>query len=146
MTFNAQLDELVGALRTTRARLLAPLDHHRLLLPSDAEVFVEDVLLYVMDEWAADLREQGHVLQEDTSWTMGGSDFPRYILRMAGGNTALLHFSGEYPESMFLTISKGFRDPNQFSDTKQVTCTLPITNDPNVLLLSILEALRNVSI
>ena len=24
-------------------------------------------------------------------------------------------------------MSKGFRDPNQFSDTKQVTCTLPVT-------------------
>ena len=146
MTFTAQIDDLTTALRRTRSRLLAPLDLNQQQLPRDPEVFVEDVLLYVMDEWAQDLREQGHVLEEDHGWKDGRNHYPRYVLRMAGGNVAQLHFTGEYPRALYLSISKGFRNGNQFSDARQVQLELPLTTDPNVVLLSLLEGLRNVTV
>ncbi len=146
MTFTAQIDDLTTALRRTSSRLLAPLDFSQQQLPRDPEVFVEDVLLYVMDEWSQDLREQGHVLEEDTAWKDGESHYPRYLLRMTGGGVSQLHFTGTYPEALFLSISKGFRNGNQFSDARQVQIQLPITLDPNVLLMSLLQGLRSVTV
>lgn len=146
MTFSAQIDGLTTALRHTRSRLLAPLDLSQQQLPRDHEIFVEDVLQYVMDEWGQDLREQGHVLEEDLSWRRAGSHYPRYVLRMAGGSLVQLHFTGEYPASLYLTISKGFRDGNQFSDARQVRLDLPISMDPNVMLLSLVNAMKDLSV
>jgi len=146
MTFTAQIDDLTTALRTTRSRLLAPLDLGPQALPRDAEIFVEDVLLYVMDELSNDLREQGHVLEEDPAWKDPVSHYPRFVLRLAGGGTCQLHFTGEYPRELFLTISKGFRNGQQFSDARMVHFELPITMDPNVLLMTLLERLRNVRV
>lgn len=146
MTFNAQIDDLTTALRHTRSRLLAPIDLQQHQLPRDPQMFVEDVLYYVMDEWATDLREQGHVLEEDTKWNDGTNHYPRYVLRLAGGTLAQLHFTGEYPRALYLSISKGFRDGNQFSDARQVQFELPITTDPNKLLLSLLNSLKDVTI
>ena len=107
---------------------------------------MEDVLLYVMDEWAQDLREQGHVLEEDGTRRSDLGQYPSYVLRMAGGGLCLLRFSGEYPRDLRLAISKGFRNGQQFSEARQVEFELPITNDPNVLLISLLEHLRNVTV
>lgn len=146
MTFTAQLDELAIALRRTRSRLLAPLDFRQQQLPRDPEIFVEDVLHYVMDEWGADLRQLGHVLEEDTGWNDVKSHYPRYTVRIVGGGSAQLHFTGEYPKALYLSISKGFRAPNQFSDARQATFELPLTTDPNVLLISLLEGLRNANV
>lgn len=146
MTFNAQIDHLTTSLRTTRSRLLAPLDRSQFQLPRDPEIFVEDVLSYVMDEWAQDMREQGHVLEEDATWVSAGANYPRYVLHMAGGNSCQLHFTGEYPQALYLSISKGFRNGHQFSDARQVQFELPISMDPNVLLMSLLEQLRNVTV
>ncbi|MBP6312462.1 MAG: hypothetical protein KA408_09360 [Flavobacteriales bacterium] len=146
MTFTAQINTLVDALRNTRSRLLAPLDFSQQQLPRDPEIFVEDVLLYVMDEWAADLRQLGHVLEEDKSWNDKESHYPRYLLRMAGGNVSQLHFTGIYPEALHLTVSKGFRNSTQFSDAKLATMELPITNDPNVLLISLYDGLKGVTV
>ena len=146
MTFTAQIDDLTTALRSTRSRLLAPLDFSQQQLPRDPEIFVEDVLLYVMDEWAQDLRAQGHVLEEDTDWNGSNGHYPRYVLRLAGGGTCQLHFTGEYPRNLYLSISKGFRNGQQFSDARMVQFELPISTDPNVLLISLLENLRNVTV
>jgi hypothetical protein len=146
MTFTAQLDELVTALRHTRSRLLAPLDFSQHQLPRDPAIFVEDVLQYVMDEWGADLRRIGHVLEEDTSWNDTRNHYPRYTLRIVGGGTAQLHFTGEYPRALHLTISKGFRAANQFSDARQLKLDLPITTDPNVLLISLLNGLKDAAV
>lgn len=146
MTFTAQVDQMVTALRHTRSRLLAPLDLGQHQLPRDPSIFVEDVLYYVMDEWSNDLRSQGHVLEEDTSWSDERSSYPRYVLRLAGGGSAQLHFTGSYPEALFLTVSKGFRSANQFSDARQVQVELPLTMDPNVLMMSLHESLRNATV
>jgi hypothetical protein len=147
MTFSAQIDDLTTALRHTRTRLLAPVDPFQQQLPRDPAIFVEDTLYYVMDHWAADLREQGSVLEEDTEWTGDGrSHYPRYVLRMAGGNLVQLHFTGEYPRSLFLNISKGFRNGQQFSDARHVQIELPITTDANALLASLLDGLKGVSV
>jgi len=142
MTFTAQIDDLATALKQTRARLLAPIGLFQEQLPRDPEIFVEDVLLYVMDEWASDLRAQGHVLEEDTAWTRNNEHYPRFVLRLAGGSMAQLHFTGEYPRALYLSISKGFRNGNQFSDARQVQFELPITMDPNKLLVSLLDGLK----
>lgn len=109
-------------------------------------MFVEDVLGYVMDEWGNDLRSQGHVLEEDTKWNDRNSHYPRYVVRLGGGGSAQLHFTGNYPEALFLTISKGFRAENQFSDARQVQMELPLTMDPNVLMMSMHESLRNATV
>ena len=146
MTFNAQIEDLTTALRHTRSRLLAPIDLQQQQLPRDPEVFVEDTLLYVMDHWAQDLREQGNVLEEDTAWKDDASHYPRYLLRMAGGSLVQLHFTGEYPAALFLSISKGFRNGSQFSDARHVQLELPITTDPNRLLASLLDGLKGVSV
>lgn len=141
MTFTAQLDDLTTALKQTRSRLLAPIGQSFEQLPRDPDIFVEDVLLYVMDEWSNDLKEQGHVLEEDTSWARAGEAYPSFLLHLAGGSVARLHFSGEYPRGIFLTISKGFRNGQQFSDARQVQFELPLTMDPNKLLVSLLDGL-----
>jgi hypothetical protein len=146
MTFTAQIDDITTALKHTRSRLLAPLDLTQQQLPRDPEIFVEDVLCYVMDEWSRDLRDQGHVLEEDTTWNDGLNRYPSYVLRMAGGNMVRLHFTGEYPRSLFLSISKGFRNGNQFSDARQMSVELPITMDPNTLLHTLLEHLRTTTV
>lgn len=143
MTFTAQLDEMLVALRQTQARLLAPMDHQQLLLPEDPEIFAEDVLGYVMDEWADDLRKEGHVLEEVTSWKDPVSQYPRYELRLRGGATADLLFSGVYPKSLHLHISKAVPGSLQFSDAHSVEVPLVVTNDPNVLLYSITGGLRD---
>ncbi len=145
MTFNAQIEDLTSALRDTRARLLAPIDLQRHQLPRDPEIFVEDTLQYVMDEWSRDLRANGHVLEEDTQWKDGVNHYPRYLLRMAGGDLAQVHFTGEYPRALYLSISKGFRNGQQFSDARMVQFELPITTDANKLLLSILGGLKELT-
>jgi hypothetical protein len=142
MTFTAQLDDLATALRSTRARLLAPLDLRQHQLPRDPEIFVDDVLHFVMDQWSEDLRAQGHVLEHDTSWKDLVNHYPLYMLRMAGGDMLRLHFTGEYPRVLYVSISKGFRNSEQFSDARQVLVELPITTDPNVLLYSLLDGLK----
>jgi hypothetical protein len=142
MTFTAQIDDLATALKQTRSRLLAPIEHFQEQLPRDPEIFVEDVLLYMMDEWASDLRAQGHVLEEDNAWVRNGEHYPRFLLHLAGGSVAQLHFTGEYPRALYLTISKGFRNGQQFSDARQLHFELPISMDPNKLLVSLLEGLK----
>lgn len=141
MNFNAQVDEMVTALRHTHARLLAPLDHQQLLLPSDPEIFVEDIMNYVMDEWRDDLRKEGHVLEQVTSWKDPISHYPRYELRLAGGDKVDLLFTGNYPETLFMHLSKAM--PGQtFSDAKAVQVPLLVSNDPGSLLYSILGGLK----
>ena len=90
MTFAAQIDDLTTALRHTRSRLLAPIDLQQQRIPRDPEIFVEDVLCYVMDQWAADLREQGHVLEEDTAWNraVANVDTPLRVGRTSGSSSA----------------------------------------------------------
>ena len=143
MTFTSQIDDLATALKQTRSRLLAPIGLFQEQIPRDPEIFVEDVLLYVMDEWSSDLRAQGHVLEEDTMWTRGGDRLPRFVLHMAGGSLVQMHFTGQYPRALYLSISKGFRNGSQFSDARQVQFELPITMDPNKLLFSLLDGLKN---
>jgi len=142
MPYIAQLNELTAALRRTRARLLAPIDHRQHLLPTDAEVFVEDVLNYMLDAWASDLRTSGHVLEEDAGWRTSENPYPRYVLRMAGGHTYQLHFSGRYPDTLFLNVSKGFRNANQFSDARHAQLQLPMSPDPQVLLNGLFDGLK----
>lgn len=143
MTFTSQLDEMLIALRQTQARLLAPLDHQHLLLPSDPEIFVEDVMHYVMDEWDHDLRKEGHVLDQITSWKDTVSFYPRYELRLRGGAILDLLFTGTYPQSLHLHISKGMANKNQFSDAHSVEVPLLVSNDPNTLLFSIIGGLKD---
>jgi len=142
MSFTAQLNQLQTALRHTRARMLAPLDQRQLQLPTDPEVYVEDVLHYVMDEVGRDLKTMGHVLAEDTSFKDEVNHYPLYHLHLAGGDVLNLHFTGQYPETLFLTISKGFRRPEQFSDARMAHVTLGVNMDPNRLLLAILDGLN----
>lgn len=143
MTFTAQIDDLASALKQTRARLLAPIGHLHEQLPRDPDIFIEDVLLYVMDEWTNDLRALGHVLEEDTAWKHNNDSYPRFVMRMAGGSVAELYFTGEYPRALYLSISKGFRNGNQFSDARQVQFELPLTMDPNKLMASLMDGLMN---
>lgn len=142
MSFVAQLTELQTAMRHTRARMLAPLDQRQLQLPADPEIFVEDVLHYVMDEVSKDLRSQGHVLEEDSSFKDAVNHYPLYLLRMVGGDVLNMHFTGDYPNTLFLTISKGFRRPEQFSDARMAHVTLGVNMDANRLLLAILDGLN----
>ncbi len=142
MTFTAQLDDLAVALRHTRARMLAPLDFRQHQLPRDPEIFVDDVLHFVMDNWGEDLRQHGHVLEHDTSWKDPVNNYPMYMLRMAGGGLLRVHFTGEYPRNLYVSISKGFRNSEQFSDARQLVVELPITTDPNVLLHGLLNGLK----
>lgn len=142
MSFTAQLNQLQTAMRHTRARMLAPLDHRQLQLPSDPEIFVEDVLHYVMDEVGKDLRALGHVLEEDASFKDDVNHYPLYLLRLFGGDVLNLHFTGDYPDTLYLTISKGFRRPEQFSDARMAHVTLGVTMDPNRLLLAVLDGLN----
>jgi hypothetical protein len=142
MTFATQLDQLLIAMRQTRSRLLAPLDLRQRQLPTDPEIFVDDVLHYVMDECAADLRELGHVLEHDTSWKDPLNHYPLYLLRLAGGDVLNLHFTGDYPHTLYLTISKGFRRAEQFSDARMAHVTLGVSLDANRLLLGILDGLN----
>ncbi len=146
MTFTAQIDDITTALRHTRSRLLAPVDPFQSQLPRDPEVFVEDTLYYVMDQWCEDLRAKGHVLEEDTAWDDARNHYPRYVLRMAGGHSVQLHFTGEYPRSLFLNISKGFRNGQQFSDARHLQIELPITTDANALLASLLDGLKGANV
>lgn len=142
MSLALKLDPVLAALRDTQARLLAPLQHEELLLPKDPEMFVEDVLHYVMDAWAEDLRKQGHVLEEVTSWKDHTSQYPRYQLHLRGGGTLDLLFAGIYPESLYLHIGKVEPGSNRFSDAKAIQIPLTVTNDPNTLLLAIVGGLR----
>lgn len=145
MTFTAQLDELLTALRVTRSRLLAPIDHRQQVLPRDPSIFAEDVLHFVMDQWSDDLRKQGHVLEEDTAWKDPVSLYPHYTLRMAGGDVLDLLFTGTYPGTLFLTISKGQPRRQQFSDARAVQVPLNLSTDPNALLHGILHGIRTYS-
>lgn len=142
MSFTAQLNQLQTAMRHTRARMLAPLDHRQLQLPSDPEIFVEDVLHYVMDEVGKDLRALGHVLEEDASFKDDVNHYPLYLLHLSGGDVLNLHFTGDYPDTLYLTISKGFRRPEQFSDARMAHVPLGVNMDPNRLLLAILDGLN----
>ncbi|MGV9013174.1 MAG: hypothetical protein ACOH13_11315 [Flavobacteriales bacterium] len=141
MNFNAQVDEMLTALRHTHARLLAPVDHQQLLLPTDPEIFVEDIVNYVMDEWRSDLRKEGHVLEQITSWKDPASHYPRYALRLAGGDVVDILFSGTYPQSLFLHVSKAMQGQG-FSDAKAVQVPLLVSNDAGALLYSILGGLK----
>lgn len=143
MTLTSQLDEMLVALRQTHARLLAPMDHQQLLLPTDPEIFVEDVLHYVMDEWRADLLKEGHILEEVTSWKDPVNHYPRFQLRVRGGAMLDLLFTGDYPEKLFLHVSKAMPNKNQFSDAQSILVPLRISNDPNALLFSILGGLKD---
>jgi hypothetical protein len=143
MTFTAQLEDLTATLRRTRARLLAPLDLLQHQLPRDPEIFVDDVLHFVMDQWSEDLKGQGHVLEHDESWKDNVNHYPMYTLRMAGGDSMRIHFTGEYPRVLYATLSKGTRDPKQFSDARQLQVELPITTDPNRLLITLLDGLKH---
>lgn len=143
MTFTSQLDEMLIALRQTHARLLAPLDHQQLLLPTDPEIFVEDVMYYVMDEWKQDLRKEGHALEQITSWKDTASHYPRYELRMRGGAMVDLLFTGRYPESLYMHLSKALPGKTQFSDAHAVIVPLLVSNDPGALLYSILGGLKD---
>jgi hypothetical protein len=142
MTFTTQLNDLGTTLRRTRSRMLAPVDNRQLHLPRDPEVFVEDVLHFMMDQWAADLRTEGHVLEQVTSWKDPVSHYPLYTLRMMGGEPLHLHFTGQYPRALFLSISKALRSATQFSDAKQMVVELPITTDPNALLHTLLDGIK----
>lgn len=142
MSFIAQIDQLGTALRLTRQRMLAPVDTRQLQLPRDPEIFVDDVIHFMMDQWAVDLRADGHVLEQDHGWKDRVSHYPKYDLRMMGSKPLAFHFTGAYPGSLFLTISRGQRDPQQFSDAKQVTVELPITMDPNALLHTVIDGLK----
>lgn len=142
MTFTTQLDKMLVALRHTQARLLAPLDHQQILLPTDPEIFVEDILCYVMDEWKKDLRKEGHVLEEVTSWKDTVNHYPRYEMRMAGGTSVDLLYTGTYPETLHLHVSKLIPGKTQFSDAHSVHVALLVSNDPNALLWSILGGLK----
>jgi len=142
MTFTSQLDEMLVALRQTHARLLAPLDHQQLLLPTDPEIFVEDVMYYVMDEWKQDLRKEGHVLEQITSWKDTKNHYPRYELRMRGGAVVDLRFTGSYPETLYMHLSKALPSTTQFSDAHAVIVPLLVSNDPGALLYSILGGLK----
>ncbi|HQW07110.1 MAG: hypothetical protein IPH05_13685 [Flavobacteriales bacterium] len=142
MTFASQLDQLQIGIRHTRDRLVAPLDFRQHQLPDDPEIFVEDVLHYVMDECAKDLKELGHVLEHDTSWKDPENRYPLYLLRIAGGEVLNLHFTGDYPETLYLTISKGLRRTEQFSDARMAHVTLAVSMDANRLLLAILDGLN----
>ena len=143
MTFTSQLDEMLIALRQTHARLLAPLDHQQLLLPTDPEIFVEDVMYYVMDEWKQDLRKEGHALEQITSWKDTASHYPRYELRMRGGAVVDLLFTGSYPETLYMHLSKALPGKTQFSDAHAVIIPLLVSNDPGALLYSILGGLKD---
>ena len=134
---------MLVALRQTHARLLAPLDHQQLLLPSDPEIFVEDVMFYVMDEWKQDLRKEGHMLDEVTSWKDPVNHYPRYELRMRGGATVDLLFTGSYPETLFLHLSKAMDSKTLFSDAHSMQVPLLVSNDPNALLYSIIGGLKD---
>ncbi len=142
MPYIAQLNELTSALRRTRARLLAPMDFRQHFLPDDVDLFVEDVLNYMLDAWSDDLRADGHVLEEVEGWRTQENPYPRYVLRMSGGNVFQLHFSGAYPETLFLNVSKGFRNANQFSDAKHAQLQLPMSPDPQVLLNGLFDGLK----
>ncbi len=142
MTLTSQLDEMLVALRQTHARLLAPMDHQQLLLPTDPEIFVEDVLQYVMDEWKTDLLKEGHALEEVTAWKDPVNHYPRFELRIRGGAKLDLLFTGSYPETLFMHISKTMPGKNQFSDAQAVCVPLRVSNDPNALLFSILGGLK----
>lgn len=144
MTFTDQIDDLTTALRHTRGRLLAPLDYTQQQLPRDPSIFVEDVLHYVMDQWAVDLAEQGHGLEEE-AWS-ASSDYPRYLLHLANGQLARLRFGGEYPRELLLDISKGASSPEQLATARSVTIELPITLDPNVLLASLLDGMKGITV
>ena len=142
MTFTSQVDEMLVALRQTHARLLAPLDHQQLLLPTDPEVFVEDVMYYVMDEWKQDLLKEGHVLEQVTSWKDAVNHYPRYDLRMRGGAVVDILFTGNYPDTLFMHLSKAMPGRTQFSDAHAVDVPLLVSNDPGALLYSILGGLK----
>lgn len=142
MTLTSQLDEMLIALRHTHSRLLAPLDHQQLLLPGDPEIFVEDVLQYVMDEWKADLQQEGHVLEEVETWKDPVNHYPRFELRVQGGAVLDLLFTGTYPDTLYMHISKATPGKNQFSDAQAVQVPLRVSNDPNALLYSIIGGLK----
>lgn len=141
-TFTSQLDELLVALRQVCQRHYASPDPRQHQLPTDPGIFLEDVLYYVMDQWADELAAQGHVLELDTAWKNPDTPFPRYHLRMAGGKVLSLLFSGEYPNSLSLTISKGLRRAEQFSDARLVQVNLRMSLDPNILMQGVLEGLK----
>lgn len=142
LTFTSQLDELLVALRQACSRHYAAPDQRQHQLPTDPAVFLEDVLYYVMDQWSVDLKAMGHVLEHDTTWGSTTDNYPRYHLRMAGGKALSLLFSGDYPNSLSLSISKGFRRAEQFSDARLVQVNLRMSLDPNVLMQGILEGLK----
>jgi hypothetical protein len=142
ITFTSQLDELLTSLRQVCSRHYALPDARQQELPSDPSVFIEDVLFYVMDQWAQELRAQGHVLEQDAKWPRGEDVYTRYELRLVGGKVLSLLFTGEYPRQLFFSVSKGQRRPEQFSDARMAQVALRLSTDPNVLMQGILEGLK----
>ncbi|MFZ1688457.1 MAG: hypothetical protein WAU70_13590 [Flavobacteriales bacterium] len=142
ITFTSQLDELLVALRQVCSRHYSAPDPRQHQLPEDPSIFLDDVLYYVMDQWSTELRAQGHVLEHDAAWKNPFTPFPQYHLRMAGGKVLNLLFSGEYPTNLMLSITKGFRRAEQFSDARLVQVNLRMSIDPNVLMQGILEGLK----
>ncbi|MCB0795672.1 MAG: hypothetical protein KDB88_13135 [Flavobacteriales bacterium] len=144
MTFTEQLHDVSAILRHTRSRLLAPLAAEQVQLPRDAELFIEHVLLYVMDEWAEDLRASGHVLEERPSDE--GSSYPAYRLQLVGGHTLDLSFTGTYPERLDLQLARVLRDGNSVSNARQASLPLPLTMDAHALLRTLVDGMKDLTI
>ena len=53
-----------------------------------------------------------------------------------------LLFTGSYPETLFLHLSKGMESKTQFSDANAMQVPLLVSNDPNALLYSIIGGLK----
>ena len=144
MTFTEQIHDVAAILRHTRSRLLAPLAAEQPPLPRDPELFIEHVLLYVMDEWSDDLRSGGHVLEERLA--DAGSSYPAYRLRLSGGTSLDLSFTGEYPERLDLQIARVLRDGQSVSDARTVTLPLPLTMDANALLHTLVDGMKDLTL
>lgn len=99
-------------------------------------------MYYVMDEWKVDLLKEGHVLEEITSWKDPVSHYPRYELRLHGGATLDVLFTGNYPETMYMHVSKSMANKNQFSDAQAVEVPLRVSNDAGAMLYSIIGGLK----
>ncbi|MBL7963338.1 MAG: hypothetical protein JNM31_05765 [Flavobacteriales bacterium] len=142
MTFTDQLDHLTATLRQTRSRLLAPLDLNQYQLPRDPSIFVEDVLHFVLDQWATDLSREGHVLEHDEGWYDPATPYPLYRLRLAGGEMLHLRFQGEYPRELLLEISRNSPAVGAATEGKRALLELPITTEANLVLNGLLDGLK----
>lgn len=97
-----------------------------------------------MDEWSDDLRSGGHVLEERLA--DAGSSYPAYRLRLSGGTSLDLSFTGEYPERLDLQIARVLRDGQSVSDARTVTLALPLTMDANALLHTLVDGMKDLTL